>query len=227
MRHAHAASWVGAALFVTGLAAPTSSARADDDEPFLRSRMPSVPRSLELDVGAGYAQGFGNIAPGSSIASVTGAGVAVSGDVDYRMSHWVSFGLEAQYTDFANSSNAESRGLALDLGVTYHVSPGMRGDPWLRVGSGYRMIWDVDHVGAAGTTNMFHGFEVVALKLGYDVRTSLDVALSPVIGADLQTFVWEDAKKLSKVQLGTFLYVGVQGRFDLTAPAAGPPADVP
>ncbi len=95
--------------------------------------------------------------------------------------------------------------------------PGLVGDPWLRLGTGYRMVWDVNPVGAPNTTNMFNGFDLVTGKVGYDFRVSPNVAFAPVVGADLQTFVWRDATPLSRAQVGTFIYAGLQARFDTSS----------
>jgi peptidoglycan-associated lipoprotein len=111
--------------------------------------------------------------------------------------------------------------------VTYHFDPVLRGDPWLRLGTGYRMLWENDPVGsAAGTSVMRHGFEALALKIGYDVRVSEDVAIAPVIGADLDVFLWQDSsvgggQALSTAQVGSFVYAGLQGRFDMGGTRGG------
>jgi hypothetical protein len=179
--------------------------------------MPAPSNAFELKLGTGYTQGFGNIAPGRGINSVAGAGIGFSLDLDYRATPLVSAGLEAQYQEFTTENNTGSRGLAGSIGATIHGAPDQRGDPWLRLGTGYRLLWDVNHTGPFGqlnTTNLFHGFDIVTAKVGYDFRPSPDVALAPVVGADLQTFVWENATPLSTAQLGTFIYAGLQGRFN-------------
>jgi outer membrane protein OmpA-like peptidoglycan-associated protein len=119
-----------------------------------------------------------------------------------------------------NAENSSSRGLAANLGATYHFEPVVRGDPWLRLGTGYRMVWENDPTGASGATVLRHGFELLTAKVGYDVRVSEDVALAPVVGADLDMFLWEDPSNgnshaLSSAQVGTFVYAGLQGRFDI------------
>jgi peptidoglycan-associated lipoprotein len=58
------------------------------------------------------------------------------------------------------------------------------------------------------------------LKVGYDLRLSEDVAVAPIAGVDLNMFAWEKTSNapstaLSTAELATFVYVGVQGRFDM------------
>jgi hypothetical protein len=182
-------------------------------------RVPREPpeRAFELKFGSGYTQGLGNVEPGKTITSVSGAGIGASVDFDYRATPTVSGGLEVQYQEFVNQNNSGSRGLALNVGVTYHGSPHKNADPWIRLGTGYRMLWDVHPDSAPNTTNLYHGFDIATLKVGYDLRAGGDVAVSPVIGADLQTFDWRDGDLLNSTSVGTFIYAGIQGRFDTTS----------
>jgi outer membrane protein OmpA-like peptidoglycan-associated protein len=69
-------------------------------------------------------------------------------------------------------------------------------------------------------------FELLAAKVGYDVRVSEDVAIAPVLGADLNMFVWENPSNsssgvMSTAQVGTFVYAGLQGRFDVGGTRGG------
>ena len=60
----------------------------------------------------------------------------------------------------------------------------------------------------------FSGWDVINARLGLDVRSTAGVAWAPFIGANLQTFIWANSTALSTVQWGTFLYAGLQARFD-------------
>jgi hypothetical protein len=217
---------VGASLVGASVVSWAASASAQEREKgvsYLNESLPAPSRAFELKLGTGYTQGIGNVAPGQSILSVGGAGLALSFDTDYRMNPRSSVGLEAQYQEFTTQNNGGTRGVAFNVGGTYHLSPEKRGDLWGRLGVGYRMLWDVHPEFDIKTTNMYHGFDVATLKIGYDIRTSSDIALAPVIGANLQTFIWKDATQLSTVQLGTFIYAGLQARFDTGQPASGGP----
>jgi len=195
-------------------------ARAQEQEGYLTQHVPAPSDALELKVGTGYTQGFGMTAPGRSLPSVAGAGLGVSADVDYRLTPLWSFGGEAQYQEFTSEQNSSARGLAANLGATYHFDPNVRGDPWLRLGAGYRLLWENDPSGVSGVTVVRHGFDLATAKIGYDVRVSESVALGPVVGADLNLFFWQDASNsgshaLSSAEAGAFIYAGLQGRFDL------------
>jgi outer membrane protein OmpA-like peptidoglycan-associated protein len=203
-------------------ALPTS-ARAQEMDTYLRERVAAPSDALELRVGTAYTQGFGNIAPGRRLSDAGGPGFGVGAEMDYRLTHAWSVGMEGQYQEFAAEQNSSSRGLTTNIGATYHFDPIMRADPWARLGTGYRLIWENDPRGAPGTNVLRHGFEVLTAKVGYDIRVSEDVALGPVVGADFNMLAWQENNAMSQVQLGTFVYAGLQGRFDVGGERGGLP----
>jgi hypothetical protein len=205
---------------------------------YWQKQLPAPTNSFELKVGTGYTQGFGRILPdgfipatagrgnplgfgrgafpGGGIPNVAGAGIGVPVEMDYRYSPHGSFGVQAEYQEFESEQNSAARGLAANLGGTYHTSPFTRSDFWLRFGAGYRMLWSVDPPGLP--TTMIHGFEAAKLTLGWDIRMSRGVALAPVVGGDVNVFVWATANgntiALPTAQVGSFIYAGLQARFD-------------
>jgi len=198
-----------------------TEARAQEQRgPDFRERIAAPEKALELKVGAGYTQGFGNLAPGRAMPRVVGAGLGVGVDADYRMNrHW-SLGIEGQYQEFGSQDNSGARGLAGNVGATYHFTPVMRGDPWIRIGTGYRMLWETEPGLVPSVTTMRHGFELGAAKVGYDVRLSEDIAIAPVVGADVNLFLWQSvnngsSSSFTNGQVATVVYSGLQGRFDM------------
>jgi hypothetical protein len=121
--------------------------------------------------------------------------------------------VEAQFQAFNAPNSDSANGLAANLGATFHTRPNTHGDPWVRVGTGYRFLWNSAPAFLVGSTTLYQGFDVVTAKIGYDVRDSQNVAFAPVIGANLQTFAWANGNAIA-VQVGTFIYAGLQGRFD-------------
>jgi hypothetical protein len=188
---------------------------------------PPSPNGPELKVGTGYTQGFGKLTPAQAVLDVGGPGLSVDVEADGRLDPRWSLGLQAEYQELAPNTlnNAAARGLAANVGVTYHGAPASRRDPWLRVGTGYRMLWQVapHHV----PTLLVHGLEIAKAVVGYDIRIGPNIALAPVVGADLNMFAWQVQSgwptALPSAQLATFVFAGIQGRFDLGGrPAAGP-----
>jgi hypothetical protein len=205
---------VGALL---GLSTAASASNAGAQEaPRWQGLLPAPSNAFEIKVGSGYAQGIGNIAPGMRVIDVAGPGIGFSGDLDYRINPFLSFGIEAQFQEFdAENNTGGSRGLDSNLGITGHAAPFSHTDPFLRLGTGYRLLWDNAPVAAPHTTNLFHGFDALTAKLGVDLRSNKNVAIAPVIGASIQTFSWVNATPLGSTQLATFVYGGLQIRMDV------------
>ncbi len=211
---------MGAAALVCGSTAHAQEAR------YLQQSVPAPSNALELRVGTGYTQGFGNILPGQGLSRVAGPGVGVDVGVANRVSqHW-SYGVEGEYQEFASGLNAAARGVTLGIGATDHLNPTLRGDPFVRVGGGYRMLWSVNPPGAPTTT--IHGLELAKGTFGYDVRVSPDIAISPQVGAGLDMFVFQNTSGVNRglfPQVAAFVFAGFGGRFDLGG-TRGPAANV-
>ena len=212
---------------VIALSALCATAQAQENgESYLAQHLRAPSQALELKVGTGYTQGIGMLTPTRTISNASGAGIGASLDIDYRIDHRWSIGGEGQYQEFQSAQNSSARGLAFNAGATYHFDPVLRGDPWVRLGTGYRLFYENDPTDQPGVTWTRHGFDLLTAKVGYDVRVSEDVAIAPVIGADLNVFIWEDPTTgpshiMTTAQPATFLYAGLQGRFDLGGDRTG------
>jgi hypothetical protein len=215
----HALGLFGSAML--GLCALTAlESNAHAQESYFRAPVPAPSRAFELQLSAGYTQGFGNIFPNHAINDVAGAGLGITAALGYRYTPRVSFEVEGQYQAYSSENFGTSQGVDLNLGVTLHGTPYHRADPWLRLATGYRWLWLSNavpgpFVEGTFTDNIgFSGWDVINARLGLDVRSTAGVAWAPFIGANLQTFIWANSTALSTVQWGTFLYAGLQARFD-------------
>jgi hypothetical protein len=218
MRHRFAATPTVVFCALAALCALAPASRAGAQEaPYLDRPLLPPSGALELRAGMGYTQGFGMVAPRRGVADVAGPGATVDLAADYRATPLWSLGLGCSFQEFSSALNTGARGVAADAGVTLHAAPALRGDPWLRVGAGYRLIWDVNPPATISTARQ--GLEIAKATLGYDVRIGRNVAFSPIAGADLTLFLWQTQNRvvsaLSSAQIATFLFLGVQGRFDL------------
>jgi hypothetical protein len=212
----------GAMLMGIGVVTWGSNAPAQE-ETFFRQYLPAPSNAFELQLSTGYSQGFGNVLPNTTITDVAGAGIGFTGALGYRINPIASVELEGQYSVFTAEHDSSSRGLDTNIGVTLHAMPESRGDPWLRLATGWRGVWQNSPTGPLGifvtdNTRLIHGWDVISARIGYDFRSSNNVAWSPVVGADLQSFIWGDSNShsttLSPWQWGTFIYAGLQGRFN-------------
>src|SRR5262249_35788087 len=95
-------------------------------------------------------------------------------------------------------------------------------DPWVSLGTGWRGYW----IHADQGTTSLQGMQLARLQLGVDYRVAPTVAISPVVGADLSMFFSESTPasngcaSLSSPDVNTFVFGGVQERFDIPTRAS-------
>ena len=219
-------NWIVATGFVGLSLVGTSAAQAQErvePPPYLAERVRAPRDAFELAVGAGYSQGTMSPAQGTGATDLTKAGGAFSLHLGYRMTPAFALSIFGEYDEFAPgnglSSSAGTRGGVAGINGTFHMAPYQRVDPWVRLGVGYRTLWVTGDPNDADT--LWHGFQLAKLELGADLRTSEDVAIGPVIGADLSEFVWQNPageegdQEIANKRVVPFVYAGLQGRFDV------------
>ena len=197
------------------LAQPAPPDAAKDD-------MLAPSRALEIGLQAGVTQPFGDITKTRRVADLVDAGFGASLELGYRASPRWTFSAWGQFhessADDTFISNVAGRGAAAGLSATYHAVAFQSAGAYLSFGSGYRMLWIVPD----GEENrVLHGLDVARVTAGIELRVSPRVALGPVVGADLDVLLWDDpgsisfAEPLEDPRALTFLFAGVDGRFDL------------
>jgi hypothetical protein len=186
-------------------------------------RLAPVKDAVELSVGTGYAQGFGDIAANRpTLTDVGQPGGAVQVGVGYRVIPELSLGIYGTGAMFSrgdqvdNSTNLYSSTAGVE--AAWHFLPSAHDlDPWVSLGTGWRGYWI--H-GDQGTTSL-QGLQLAKLQVGLDYRATRAIALSPVIGADLSMFLSESTplasgySNITDPKVNTFLFGGVQARFDI------------
>jgi hypothetical protein len=209
-----------AAFTLTFAAAASASAQEYRGDVTIETRGVRAPdNAYEFSINSGYTQGFGNLAGGRSVGSVADAGFAAGLDYNFRVGPVWAIGLSGQYQEFSTNQLArDARGAAFGVNAQFHMAPYNRVDPWVSLGGGYRMLWDVP--AGPGNNTLYHGFEVAKLQLGLDVRASKDVAIGPMIGGGLNYFMWRNPQgavgnlELADKRISTTVFAGIQGRFD-------------
>jgi hypothetical protein len=218
--------WIVAAG-CTGLAmASAASVLAQErlERPSYFEERVRAPRdAFELMVGAGYSQGTMSPATGTSATDLTKAGGAFSLQAGYRFAPQFALHLFGEFNEFVPgdrlTSNAGARGGVAGINGTFHLLPYNRLDPWVRLGTGYRMLWTTNQPGAVDT--LWHGFQLARIDVGVDLRTSEDVSIGPMVGVDATYFVWTNPsgdvgnQEISGKRIAPFVFAGVQGRFDV------------
>jgi peptidoglycan-associated lipoprotein len=176
-------------------------------------------RALELVVGSGYTQGFGELQKGVSMKDVITPGIAVDVGVGYRFNPRWQFGVMGQYQEFNAVRSPGARGMTAGIDIAYHGMPYSRVDPWLQFGVGYRGLWETNPTGPDLLTQ---GLQLGKLTLGLDLRTSRDIAIAPVIGADISLPLWQgvagsSATTITDPRAAAYVFAGLQARFDVTS----------
>jgi hypothetical protein len=213
---------LSAAAVVLACAGP---ALAQQTEEGVLGSVEAPRKAFELGLSTGYTQGFGaiNAAPGGLVGDIARGGLGVGLDLGYRIDPRLSFGVTGQYQELqgaaAQPPGFRARGAMVGVQAAFHALPYQRVDPWVSLGTGYRMLWSVPPGPAPNLLS--HGFELAKLGIGLDVRISRDVALGPMIGGGLDMFFWQSPQggvgnvAIADKRVSSFVFGGIGGRFDL------------
>jgi hypothetical protein len=184
-------------------------------------------RALEITIGTGYTQGLGMIRGNTSLPSVSSTGVGVDLGIRARTSPHFSIGLVGQYYELLGERSEAVpvlpilRGATGGFAATYHFAPNVHFDPWLELGGGYRLLW-LEEPGSP--TVLSHGLQLARARFGTDFRIIPQFAIGPVVGADVNMFLWQNtgpSTAINDVRVNTFVFAGIQGRMDFFGTTAG------
>lgn len=188
----------------------------EPEQPTTRKVIPAAQNALELSVGSGYAQGFGSLKSGVGMPSVATGGLGIDLGVGYRIDPGWAVLWSGQYQELTPERTGGARGFTMSIAAQYHFAPVKRVDPWVEAGAGYRFLWEDPSV---GPTLLSHGWQLARVRAGIDLRADEHVAFGPVVGADATMFLFQDGPDVSTYisdpRLSTFIFAGVQGRFDI------------
>jgi hypothetical protein len=213
---------------VTGTTPP---GLADEVRDVMRARVPAPSRAFEIGVDAGYTQGFGSVYSGRGVGEVAGAGGTLGLSLGYRFNPRWSMAVTGQYQGYASGiampSGGSVRGALAGVQTTVHVEPYDRVDPFVTVGAGYRAL--IESPPGSAPASVTHGLELGRIEVGLDVRPNESVAIAPVLGADLNMFMWRsgggtETAPFTSRTFSAFVFAGVNGRFDLGGARQSQPA---
>jgi hypothetical protein len=199
--------------------APPAVHVVDDDEP----KLPLVPRATDLLgrhllIGAalGPTWSLGKLA--SNVAAVRGldTGLALNADAGFGLSRSVAAGVWGNFAAYGDGDACDScsgKSFAVGPFVRYHLSQGLRFDPWLALGAGYRQV----SYETLGVKNEFSGAEWLKLNLGADYYLLSGLGFGPYGSFGLSSY-WSrpdttnDAAVTTELSFGLRLLLDVPGR---------------
>ena len=183
---------------------------------------PPPDNSFELSLGLGYGQGLGPVASGTPrLQELGNVGATFEIDAGWRInpSSMVGVYSELSYFDGGKLVNADhATSVAAGIQGQFHFIPGRRFDPWIGLGVGWRGYWGTL---ANNGTYKLQGIDFARLRIGLDYRVSPTLALGPVFGMTLTDFLSEKRPGANSYidttdrKPNTFVFAGLQGRFDL------------
>jgi hypothetical protein len=211
------------------LAVPASAnsggalAPADDSSASQRgSTMPAPIDAFELTLSFGYSHASGSVEGGTSFAELGADGGAFELGLGWRVTPQLSVGAYGSLTRFERGSGTPSgtevARIAGGVQATWHLAPFQAVDPWIQLGTGWH-AYLVSPDRQDGT--VYQGLDLVRVQVGTDFRVSPTVAIAPVLGVEVSTFLraYRDDDDATydelNARLSVFFFAGVSGRFDL------------
>jgi hypothetical protein len=216
------ASTVAAIMVVSGVAGAQEKDRAQESSG-TGKQLPAATRNLELTIGMGYAQGFGDVGANQlSLTDVATAGGALQAGVAYRIVPQLSLGVYGSGEAFGRGDQVDTStnvySATAGVEAAWHFIPAASElDPWVSLGSGWRGHWLHANQGETST----QGWQIARLQVGLDYRIDKQVAIAPVVGVDVTTFFTQNQpgsggyQNIESPKANAFVFAGVQGRFDI------------
>jgi len=216
------------AMVLSGTFGVAAQAQEVTSPNYFQKAMVAPDRAFELNVGAAYNQGWGDLTDsvsaagetfGRKVQDVAGAGIAFEIDLGYRSSPGFAAGLYGTLAFFSNQTDVSGTGVrSLTVGFqgVWYAQPFRAFNPWLALGTGYRASWLLPDV---GDNTLRQGWELGRLQFGTDFRLSREVAISPYVGFDVNAMFSETlpnshSRSLDGPPVFASFTAGVMGRFD-------------
>jgi hypothetical protein len=218
--------WISASMVLAIVAVSGVAGAQEKDAPQQSSGtkdLSAPTRHLELKLGTGYEQGFGNVGDNQpSLTDVGTAGGAIQAGVGYRLIPNLTLGVYGSGAMFGRGTQVDGStnlySATAGVEATWHFIPAASElSPWVSLGSGWRGYWEHANQGDAS----MHGWEIARLQVGLDYRIQKEIAVAPVIGVDVTTFFTQSTpassgyQNISSPTANAFLFAGIQGRFDI------------
>lgn len=194
---------------VAASVASVAAAKEPGDTPATAETLPrdTVGGHISIGAGAGVAVPFGSLASGAAQSDFLGTGFLIGGDVTYGVSRSVMLGVYGEWTHLPGSGPWDGQSaseIAVGPLVRYHLAQGVRFDPWVSYGLGFRSL----SLGSESLT----GIDWARLQFGGDWYAASALGFGPFVGLSLGTY-FGDATSAGKAVNALFT-VGLRVVFD-------------
>lgn len=207
MRFLTALSLAALLVFAPHSARAQGSASTSADEP-----NDTLAGHFSLSPSVAVAVPFGHLDAATTQSRLLGVGPAFGVELGYGVSHNVMIGLWGQLLRLGSGSacsNCSTQSLAAGPFIAYHLVQGVRFDPWMSAGLGYR----ADSVTVGGTSVSYSGIEWARLELGGDWYALPQLGVGPFL--QLETGWFSQHPAGSNGALHWHFLAGARVTFDL------------
>jgi hypothetical protein len=138
---------------------------------------------FQLSPMAGVAVPFSNLERNTPQRETMGDGFMFGADLGYGISRVVALGLWGQYLTLDNGRNCKdcsTQSTAAGAFVRYHLVQGVRFDPWMAAGLGFRQT----KISSSGADTTYSGIEWLRLQVGGDWYPFSNVGFGPFMELD-------------------------------------------
>lgn len=177
MKSCWLAPLLGLSLTSTAHAEPTATSELDEPVivPFEQD---VVGGHFQLAASAAYAIPLGSLSNDFIHIARAGHGGEFGGDVSYGLGRFVTVGAYGAYSLAGASKKCDScsaSGWAAGLQFAYHIAQGLRIDPWVSYGLGYRRLSSQDDEGDYS----YGGIDWLRLSIGTNWFATKNFGVSP------------------------------------------------
>jgi len=214
--------WIVGSLLATASLPALAQESGEVTATVQRSVKGAPSNAWEISLGAGYAQGVGDIGGSSpTLTDIAHGGGEIQLNVGYRLSpNWLVglYGTGGKYTlGSGTPDGSDVWSATAGVQANYHFLPDQEWDPWVGLGAGWRGQW----VSKSAGTDIRHGIELARVQVGLDYRVSPEFSVSPYLGASASMFLTQELAQqtswsnVSDPNVNFFFMGGIMGRFDI------------
>ncbi len=180
-----------------------------DSDDSVRPARDTIGGHLVLGANVGLIVPFGLVSGGNAQSDLIGPGLWLAGDALYGVSRAVGIGAYAEVAMPAGKNDARGKdftSIAAGAMVRYHLVQGVRFDPWLAAGVGFRRTGD----GEASLT----GIDWARFQIGGDWYAASQLGFGPIVELALGTFTGSSRIPLETKAVNAHFVIGGRIVFD-------------